>query len=242
MNPDLEKLIRLHQAESELKRLHSELDAVPRRQGELDERLARDRGRLEAAREALETSQKNRRQHETEVQDLETKRSKYKGQLMEVKTNKEYTAVLHEIETVEREIRSREDQILEEMERAETLTQEVAGEEEAFRSVEEAARVEAAELDARGARLEDERRRVATERDRVAATVPEEPLQLYQRVAKLRGTGMAEARDGMCQTCHVKLRLQMWVEIRQNETLFQCASCNRILYYEPPPPTVVVDP
>ena len=50
------------------------------------------------------------------VQDLEAKRSKYKGQLMEVKTNKEYTAMLHEIEGVEREIRSREDQILQEME------------------------------------------------------------------------------------------------------------------------------
>ena len=41
-----------------------------------------------------------------------------------------------------------------------------------------------------------------------------------------------------CQTCHMKLRLQVWVELRQNEQLFQCESCNRILYYEPPPPTV----
>ena len=161
---------------------------------------------------------------------------------MEVKTNKEYTAMLHEIETVEREIRSREDRILEEMEKAETLTQEVAREEEAFRSVEKVAKGEAAELDARKARLEKEHEQVAAERDRVAATIPEEELRLYQRVAKLRGSGMAEARDGMCQTCHVKLRPQMWVEIRQNETLFQCAACNRILYYEPPPPTVVIDP
>ena len=242
MNPDLEKLINLHKAETELKSLDSDLAEVPRLRGELDERLARDRGRLEAAREALETSQKNRRQRETEVQDRETKRSRYKGQLMEVKTNKEYTAMLHEIETVERESRSREDQILEEMERTETLTVEVAREEEAFRSVEEAARGETAELDARKVRLEAEHQRVARERDAVAATIPEEALQLYQRVAKLRGTGLAEARDGMCQTCHVKLRPQMWVEVRQNETLFQCAACNRILYFEPPPPTVVVDP
>jgi predicted nucleic acid-binding Zn-ribbon protein len=242
MNPDLEKLVRLHQAESELKRLDSELAEVPRFRSELNERVARDRGRLEAAREALETTQKNRRQHEGEVQELEAKRTKYKGQLMEVKTNKEYTAMLHEIETVEREIRSREDQILEEMERGETLTLDVAREEEAFRSVEKAAETEGAELDARGARLEDERKRVATERDRVAADVPEEPLRLYQRVAKLRGTGMAEARDEMCQTCHVKLRLQMWVEIRHNEALYQCPACNRILYYEPPPPTVAFDP
>ncbi|MGD8895878.1 MAG: C4-type zinc ribbon domain-containing protein [Acidobacteriota bacterium] len=242
MNPDLEKLINLHRAESELKRLDSELAEVPRLRGELDERVAGDRGRLETARKDLETSQKSRRQHEAEVQDLETKRSKYKGQLMEVKTNKEYTAMLHEIETVEREIRSREDRILEEMEKAETLTRDVAREEEAFRSVEKVAKGEAEELDARKARLEKEHEHVAAERDRVAATIPEEELQLYQRVAKLRGTGMAEARDGMCQTCHVKLRPQMWVEVRQNETLFQCTACNRILYYEPPPPTVVIDP
>jgi predicted nucleic acid-binding Zn-ribbon protein len=242
MNPDLEKLIRLHQAESEIKRLDSELADIPRLKGERDERLARDRGRLEAAREALGTSQRTRRQHEEEVQGLETKRSKYKGQLMEVKTNKEYTAMLHEIETVEREIRSREDRILEEMERAETLVQDVAREEEAFRSVEATARSEVADLDARRARLEEEHKRVAAERDEVAARIPQDMLGLYRRVAKLRGSGMAEARDGMCQTCHVKLRPQMWVDIRHNEDLVQCPACHRILYYEPPPPSVVVEP
>ncbi len=46
MNPDLEKLVQLHQAEVELERLDSELDVVPRLKGELEERLARDRGRL----------------------------------------------------------------------------------------------------------------------------------------------------------------------------------------------------
>jgi predicted nucleic acid-binding Zn-ribbon protein len=242
MNPDLEKLIRLHQAESEIKRLDSELADIPRLKSERDERLARDRGRLEAAREALETSQRSRRQHEEEVQELETKRSKYKGQLMEVKTNKEYTAVLHEIEAVEREIRSREDRILEEMERAETLVQDVAREEEAFRSVEVTARGELADLEARRGRLEEEQKRMAAERDEVAAGIPQDMLGLYQRVAKLRGSGMAEARDGMCQTCHVKLRPQMWVDVRHNEDLVQCAACHRILYYEPPPPAVVVEP
>jgi predicted nucleic acid-binding Zn-ribbon protein len=242
MNPDLENLIRLHKAENELKRLDTELANVPRLRSELEERLARDRGRLQAARNDLETSQKIRREHEAEVQDLEARRSKYKEQLMEVKTNKEYTAMLHEIESVEREIRTREDRILEEMEKAETLAQEVAREEEAFGSVEVAAKDEAAELDARKERLEKEHERVAAEREEVAATIPEKTLRLYQRVAKLRGTGMAEARDGMCQTCHVKLRPQMWVEVRQNEGLVQCAACQRILYYETPPPTVVVQP
>jgi predicted nucleic acid-binding Zn-ribbon protein len=240
MNPDLEKLINLHHAEMEIKRLDAERAEVPRLREALEARVAEERARLDAAREALETSQKVRKENETAVQDLEGKRSKYRGQLMDVKTNKEYTAMLHEIETVEREIRSREDLILEEMERAESLAGEVAGEETAFRSVEEAARGEGAELDARGARLEDERKRMGVERERVAATIPERPLELYERVANLRGTGVAEARDGVCQACHVKMRPQPWVELRLNEQLFQCEACSRILYYDPPP--TVVEP
>ena len=72
---------------------------------------------LDAAKGALDGLAKDRKRLELEVQDFEAKRSKYKGQLGEVKTNKEYTALLHEIENVEREIRSREDQILEAMEK-----------------------------------------------------------------------------------------------------------------------------
>jgi predicted nucleic acid-binding Zn-ribbon protein len=240
MNPDLDKLIDLHRAECELKRLDGELAEVPRLRKALEERLAGDRGRLVAAREALEISRKTRKENESKVQVLEEKRSKYKGQLMDVKTNKEYTAMLHEIEAVEREISRHEDQILEEMERDEGLSGDVAREEKAFKVVEEEVRTEGGELDVREARLKDEHESMATERDRVAAEIGEDPLNLYQRVARLRGTGVAEARDGMCQACHVKLRLQVWVELKLGEQLFQCDACNRILYYEPPP--TVVEP
>ncbi len=242
MNADLEKLIRLHHAESDLKRIDAELAAVPRARGELDARLAADRSRLDSARAALDAATRSRKAHEAAVQDLESKRSKYKGQLMEVKTNKEYTAVLHEIEGVEREIRTREDQILDEMEKMEGLALDVRREEAAFKLVEQAARAERAELDRSEARLTAEAQRAALERDRASSAVPEDARARYERVVRLRGTGVAEARDGVCQTCHVKLRLQVWVELKKNETLIECDSCSRILFYEPPPPTVAVEP
>ncbi len=240
MNADIEKLLSLHHIEMEIKRLDAESAEIPRLREALETRVAGDRARLDAAREALEASQRVRKENETAVQDLEGKRSKYKGQLMEVKTNKEYTAMLHEIETVEREIRSREDLVLEEMERAESLTDEVEREQAAFVGVEEEARRESADLDARGARLKDELARMRAEREKVAGTIPETPLGLYERVARLRGTGMAEAREGVCQACHVKMRPQPWVELRQNGQIFQCEACSRILYYDPPP--TVVEP
>jgi predicted nucleic acid-binding Zn-ribbon protein len=208
----------------------------------IEERLARDRKHLDAAKAALEASQKARKQNEASVQDLETKRSKYKGQLMEVKTNKEYTAVLHEIEGVERDIKAREDVILEEMEKAEALALEVTREEADFKALEADAKTEKAGLDARAAKLEAEAQRLRGERDAVAASVPEDALALYARVAKQRGAAVAEARDGMCQACHVRMRVQIWVEVKKNDQLFQCESCSRVYYYEPPPPTVVVPP
>lgn len=242
MNPDLEKLVHLHQIESQLKRIEADLAELPRQRRAIEDRLVRDRSRLDAARAALEASQKARKQNEAAVQDLEAKRSKYKGQLMEVKTNKEYTAVLHEIEAVERDIRAREDTILEEMEKAEALVRDVASEEAGFRGVEADAKAETGALDATAKTLEADEQRLRAERETVVATVPADALALYNRVAKLRGTAVAEARDGMCQTCHVKMRVQVWVEVRKNEQVHQCESCSRIFYYEPPPPTVVAEP
>jgi predicted nucleic acid-binding Zn-ribbon protein len=236
MNPDLAGLIRLQRADSELKRVEAELAQVPRRRAELEATLAGERSRLEESRGSLEGSQKSRRRFEGELQDLESRRSKYKGQLMEVKTNKEYTAMLHEIEGVEREIRAHEDQVLAEMERAESLTGDIKRAEALFKAAEQEHRTRERMLDEEEARLREQARRLGEERDAEAGRLPDAVLELFQRVARLRGVAVAEAREGMCQVCHLKLRPQMYVDLKRNEEIVQCPACNRILYFEPPPP------
>jgi len=242
MKPELERLVQLQRAESDLRKVQNDLARVPLQKAELDAALAKERALLDAAREAQGGSQKNRRQHESSLQDLETKRSRYKGQLMDVKTNKEYTAMLHEIENVEREIRGIEDQILVEMERAESLAADVKREEAAFKAVEERHRGEAKSLDDRAKALSAEQERLKADRDRVAATLDEDLRERFERVAKKRGTAVAEARDGTCQECHVKLRLQMYAELKRNDAITECPQCNRILYYEPPVPVSAPEP
>lgn len=242
MLPDLERLVRLQNADNALRRLDAALAEVPARLAALEAELAEERARLDAARAALAASQKARKQLEGGLQDLETKRSRYKGQLMEVKTNKEYTAMLHEIEVVEREIRSLEDQVLSEMEKAETAAADVSREEKVFKVVEGGHREKRREVEAERARLDQERAEAEKERAEAAGSLEGELLELYQRVAKLRGVAVAEARDGVCQVCHLKLRLQMFVEIKRNDQIRQCPACNRVLYYEPPPPVVSPEP
>jgi uncharacterized protein len=242
MNPELERLISLQRAENELRHVQVELANIPKQKAALDATLGTERSRLEAAKEALAGSQKARRTHEGSLQDLEGKRSKYKTQLMEVKTNKEYTAMLHEIENIEREIRGIEDQILGEMERAETVASDVKREEAAFKEVEAKHKAEAKVLDERAKSLGATQETLKAERDRVAATVHPDVLARFDRIAKRRGTGVSEAKDGTCQECHVKLRLQFYVELKHNEEIMECPACNRILYYEPPVPVTVPQP
>ena len=242
MNPDLDGLIRLQAVESELRRTDGDLAQIPGRQAELQARLAAERGRLDALRGSLDSSQKTRKREEGTLQDLEAKRSKYKGQLMEVKTNKEYTAMLHEIEGVERDIRSREDQILAEMESAETLAADLKKEEEVFKKEEARHKQDVAALEGQGRELTARRERLAAEREQVAGTISSDVRELFQRVAKLRGVAVAAARDGRCQECHLLLRLQMYSDLKRNEEITQCPQCNRILYYEPPAPVEAPQP
>jgi predicted nucleic acid-binding Zn-ribbon protein len=238
MNPELERLVALQHAENELRKVQTELARFPQQKADIEADLAAERGRLDAAREAQAGSQKARRTHESGLQDLEGKRSKYKGQLMDVKTNKEYTAMLHEIEVVEREIRALEDNILVEMEKMEALAADVKREEGAFKQAEEKHRAELKVVEERMHALETQATKLKSDRDAVAATVNEDLLARFERVAKKRGTAVAEAKDGTCQECHVKLRLQLYSEIKRNEDITECPACSRILYYEPPVPVV----
>jgi predicted nucleic acid-binding Zn-ribbon protein len=242
MDPDLERLVRLQELENVLRRLRTELAEAPGQRGALEDALVAERGRLEEARSGLDESQKLRRHKEGQLQDLEAKRSKYKGQLMDVKTNKEYTAMLHEIETVEREIGTTEDQILTEMERADELKQRVAMEEGRFAEAAALHQRETSALDERVARLESEAARVQEDRDQAAAALPEELRERFERVAGLRGQGVVEAADGMCTGCRVKLRLQFYVELKRNDAVRQCEACSRVLYYTPPAPEVAPVP
>ncbi len=237
MHPQLEKLVQLQRAETRLKELQAGLDDVPRQRAVQEEALVAERGRLDAARAELEQSQRTRRQKEGELQALEARRDKYKGQLREVKTNKEYSAMLHEIEGVEREIRAVEDSILVELERAEGLEAAVRNEQADFRQAEERHKAELVRLAGQQRQLEEQRAVAQAERDGVAAGLPGEMVERFQRVAKVRGTAVAEARDGLCLQCHVQLRPQLFMEVKRNEELIQCPSCSRVLFYEPPAPT-----
>jgi predicted nucleic acid-binding Zn-ribbon protein len=241
MHPDLEMLVDLHRADVELRRFDAELVALPEKKAAIEAQIVADRAALDAAKGALDGLGKDRKRLELEVQDYEAKRSKYKGQLGEVKTNKEYTALLHEIENVEREIRSREDLILDAMEKVEGGQARVKAEEASFKDVEATRRDEIKLIEGKIEASRKARAEVAATRENKVGTLKPDLLAEYTRILQRRGTALAEAKDGACTMCHVKLRAQVYVDVKRNDTIIPCSSCSRILFFNAPPPQGAIE-
>ena len=213
---------------------------MPALQQALEARIAARSAAVAAVKERIGAGKASRAETEKEVAGVQTRLSKYKGQLTEVKTNKEYTALLKEISTAEQDVRKHEDRLLERMEEAEVLAAELKTAEAALKAEQGEVAREQALLDAERSELDKELSRVTEARAAVTAKLSKETLMLFERVAHgRRGIAVAEARDGLCTVCHVRLRPQMFNDVRRNDGIYQCGSCTRILYFVPSSPQAV---
>ena len=238
MNADLQHLIHLQELDLATERQRRRVTDIPVLQAALDARLAERTATVDAVKARIAACQAARREIEKDLAAVQGRLSKYKNQLLEVKTNKEYQAMQKEMAVAEHDVRAHEDKLLEHMEYAETFAAELKAAEASLKT--EQADVSKAQrtLDAERGELERELERVTNARGALIAQVPREALMLFERVAHGRkGIAVAEARDGLCTLCHVRLRPQKFNEVRRNDGLHQCDSCTRILYFVPPPPT-----
>ena len=106
MNPDLQHLIRLQELDTQIDSARRRIAEIPGIQTALDERLAGQMAAVDGIKQRLNASQAERKSIENEVSSVQTRLSKYKGQLLELKTNKEYQTMQHEIAVAEAAIRS----------------------------------------------------------------------------------------------------------------------------------------
>jgi predicted nucleic acid-binding Zn-ribbon protein len=232
MVPDIQNLIELQRADREILRLKEEIAALPKRVAVIEERLAGTKAGLEKAKTAVKADETAKRKYETAISDAQQKISKYRDQSLEVKTNEQYKALMHEIQFAEQEIRANEDKILELMVNAEAREKDVKAAEARLKA--ETAEIEKEKIQARERTAEDEKQMAEwnAKRETARGGVDADVLRQYDRVAKYRGTGISEVRDQKCMACQVMLRPQTYNEVRSDK-LVSCESCQRLLYYDP---------
>ena len=237
MSPDLEHLIELQNLESAIEESRRRIAAHPQRVADADARLAHAKEAVDAAKQRLKASQEARREQEKEAATYQSRLSKFKDQLSAVKTNREYQAMQHEIETAQKELGAVEERVIERMVEADALAADVKKAEQALAALQKEVAAEKKTLTEELATVEAALTEASEKRGARVTSLPAHLLALFEQVARARkGLAIATAtRDGLCSACHVRLRPQVFQEIRRNDQIIQCASCNRILYYVPPP-------
>src|ERR1700752_908350 len=122
MSPDLEHLVELQNLETAIEEAKRRIAAHPQRVADADARLAEAKEAVEAVKQRLKASQEVRRDAEKEAATYQGRLSKFKDQLSAVKTNREYQAMQHEIETAQKELGVVEERVLERMMEADALS------------------------------------------------------------------------------------------------------------------------
>jgi predicted nucleic acid-binding Zn-ribbon protein len=232
---ELKQLIALQNADTSIRRLQAEIEAIPQRRAEVEKEFDRRAFEIHGLETQRDESRTERARLENEVQEQRQRAERAERNLMSSKNEHEYTAAIREADAARKQISQLETQILEKMESFEQAESQLkerepevarmrAEQEERIHALEEQTRTET-----------DELARLRQERERLLESLPKNIAALYKRIsARIRdGIAVAEARNGSCTACFMSLRPQVMAEVRRGDEIITCDNCNRILYYMP---------
>jgi uncharacterized protein len=235
MHPDTDKLMSLQRLDLEAKRLREEIAALPKMVAQLETKAKATVGQRAVVIDLIAKEEVLRRRQELDVKDHQAKIGKIRKQLDNATDTKQVTAFEHEIAFAQAAIGKLEDAELESMERSDELEAQRKVADEAVAAAEakfinERERALASVAKDKAELLELELKRTAER-----AEIGEDALSMYDRIAKAKGTGIAEVLLQKCTACQMMQRPQRWNDLRDRDIneLFTCESCGRLLWYDP---------
>jgi len=229
----LKSLLKIQELALEIQAAKLVVDGAPAKIEDAENRFRERNAEYVEIRERYEAIDADRRARSLELSALEESRQHYQDSLMQVKNQREYAAALKEIDSVKARIGEHEEAILSSMEEVEALKSDLearAAHIETERAIVDREReeVEAAVVDAHAST-----ERAAALRVEIEAGLPAALVANVRRVEEGRkGLFLVKAEREACSACHVRLRPQVYQEIKQAAKIHICGNCRRYLYFE----------
>jgi predicted nucleic acid-binding Zn-ribbon protein len=231
---ELLKLLRIQELAQEIREAERILGEAPGLLEEIENRFRERNAEYVAVKDRYDALETDQRTRSGELTTLEESRKKFMDDLMQVKNQREYAAMLKEIDSVKAQIAEHEDAILKDMEEIEKLTDELKQHEEHIRTEREKVEVERNDVETKAADAKRTIEALRAERGRHESELPRNVLTtLRQLEATRQGIFLSKAENGTCLSCFVRVRPQVFQEIRLAAKIHTCDSCRRFLYHEP---------
>ena len=226
----------------ELADAHARLAGVPEEMRALHEEFTAARAELDALAAVAEEAKRERIAREGAVAEAQEKLRKFQQQVSLVRNQREYGALLTEIDSAKSNLRTLEESVLETLERAETATRTLEERSAGFVDLGERHAGALAEWEARKPEVAATARGLEAEVAALRAELPRTLVLNYSRLAeRYHGEALAlvqrvERAGGSviwhCSSCNFQVRPQVALEIRTHGAVVQCDGCRRFLYVE----------
>ena len=231
MEIEYENLIQLQKTDAELIEVSHFLKDVPNQIQDIDNKIEASFEIVARAQDKLAANQKKRRDLEAEIQDTKELATKYKRQLGEVKTNREYTSLLQEIDETEKKADNLEEEIISEMLQADDIEEEIKAATQKANEAKEKFTKEKETLLNKKTQLEETRKKLDLEKESLLPKIPSDLLALYKNTAsKNNGIALSQVTEEFCSMCHMRIRPQVINELKEAKKIIVCENCGRILY------------
>ena len=228
----LEALVALQALDTAADTARRRLAELPAAEQIIAQRVDEAAALVDTVKNRLQQNQQARRALDKDVAAVDVRLARFDDHKAAVKTNQEYTALLHEIATAKGEKDAIEDRILVLMEEADGLAAELKAAESGLAQAKKDGDLERAALGTERTSLEQELNRIAAERKRQVGSTTPAVFSKYDQILKSRrGLAVVQMIGETCAACHVRLRPHVAQLVRRNEDIVQCESCQRILYY-----------
>jgi uncharacterized protein len=230
----LTSLLRIQELAIEIQNARAIVEGAPGKIEEAEARFRERNAEYVALKERFEAIEADRRARTLELETLEDSKVKFQDSLMQVKNQREYAAVLKEIDTVKAQIGEHEDVILKSMDEVSALKLDLDGRAAHIETERTIVDNERTEVEAAVADAEQRITTAMAARESIEAGLPEHLVANMKRVEEgRRGIFLVRADRETCTACHVRIRPQVYQEIRLTTRIHTCGNCKRYLYYEP---------
>jgi predicted nucleic acid-binding Zn-ribbon protein len=228
---DFDKLIDLQKLDDQIRQTTLILEKIPLQLKDIDTSIESQSQAVLKAKDKLAQNQKLRRSLEGDIQAIKAQIDKYKHQLGGVKTNKEYSALLKEIEDAQSKIDQKEEEIISEMLNADDIGEEIRKAESKVNEAKEKLGKEKEALLQKREELEEKNSELTQKKEELLPQIPKEQSTLYLEIFKKKnGIPLSPVTDDFCSMCQIRIRPQVLNELKAETQIILCENCGRILY------------
>jgi uncharacterized protein len=226
-------LFKLQGIDTQIYSLRAEQDEKPVEIAQLKDSLESKKAGIKDAEEKLKSLQLKHKEKEIALGSKEGEIKKLEGQLYQIKTNKEYTAMINEIESRKADNSLLEEEIINIIDSIDHAKLFLEKEKEKFNRESDKANAQIGEIEKQIIGIKSEISGLDKKRQELIPSIESKLLKEYERVLTGRnGQALAEVANNACGGCYMQLPAQVINEIRMKHNIIRCENCQRILYID----------